>query len=177
MHLSEPGPYLRFSLESRAGLICLDRLAALNVIKRQMALAITRQLQTWRDDDQVGHVVIASSAARAFCAGGDIREVHSHITENDKDAVTAFFRAEYMMDVTVAEFDKPVIALADGLVIGGGAGLAQACRHVVISEATRLAMPEAAIGLFPDAGVSLFWALSPRDCAVSWNLRPISGCI
>ena len=64
-----------------------------------------------------------------------------------------------MMDVTVAEF-KPVIALADGLVIGG-AGLAQACRHVVISEATRLAMPEAAIGLFPDAG-GLFFGRCPR---------------
>jgi enoyl-CoA hydratase len=166
MHLSEAGPYLRFSLESRAGLICLDRPAALNAINRQMALAITRQLQAWRDDDRVGHVVIASSAARAFCAGGDIREVHGHITENDKDAVTAFFRAEYMMDVTVAEFDKPVIALADGLVIGGGAGLAQACRHVVISEATRLAMPEAAIGLFPDAGASLFFGRCPRAIAL-----------
>ena len=118
--------------------------------------------------------MIASSAARAFCAGGDIREVHGHITENDKDAVTAFFRAEYMMDVTVAEFDKPVIALADGLVIGGGAGLAQACRHVVISEATRLAMPEAAIGLFPDAGASLFWRC-PR--AIALYLGQLTVCV
>lgn len=139
MHLSKPGPYLRFSLENRAGLICLDRPAALNAINRQMALAINRQLQAWRDDDRVGHVVIASSAVRAFCAGGDIREVHGHITENDKDAVTAFFRVGYLMVVTVAEVDKPMIALADGLVIGGGARLAQACRHVVISEVTRLA--------------------------------------
>ena len=66
MHLSEAGPYLRFSAKSRARLICLDRPAALNAINRQMALAITRQLRAWRDDDRVGHVVIASSAARLF---------------------------------------------------------------------------------------------------------------
>ena len=76
MHLSKPRPYLRFSLESRAGLICPDRPAALDAINRQMASAINRQLKAWRDDDRVGHVVIASSAVRAFCAGGDIREVH-----------------------------------------------------------------------------------------------------
>ncbi len=80
--------------------------------------------------------------------------------------MTAFFRAEYLMDVTVAEFDKPIFALADGLVIGGGAGLAQACRHVVISEATRLAMPKAAIGLFPDAGASLFFGRCPSAIAL-----------
>ncbi len=166
MHLSEPLQSLRFSLENKAGLIYLDRPSALNAINTQMASAITRQLQLWRDDDRVGHVVIASSAARVFSAGGDVREVYSHIAENNKNSVTAFFRAEYMMDVTVAEFDKPVIALADGLVIGGGAGLAQACRYFVISDATRLAMPEAAIGLFPDAGASLFLGRCPREIAL-----------
>ena len=177
MHLSEPEQYLRFSLENKAGLICLDRPAALNAINRQMALAITNQLKVWKSDDRVGHVVIASSAARAFCAGGDVREVYSHIAGNDKNGVTEFFRAEYMMDVTVAEFDKPVIALADGLVIGGGAGLAQACHRVVITEATKLAMPEAAIGLFPDAGASLFfWAMSSRDRTFSGNFWTFSWC-
>ena len=170
MHLSEPGPYLRISVEKNAGLICLDRPAALNAISKQMALAITTQLQAWRDDDRVGHVVITSSAAKAFCAGGDIREVHAQITQGDSDFVTSFFRAEYMMDVTVAEFEKPVIALADGLVIGGGAGLAQACQHVVISDATRLAMPEAAIGLFPDAGANLFFGRCPRSIALYLGL-------
>ena len=89
MHLSEAGPYLRFSVESRAGLICLDRPAALNAINRQMALAITRQLQAWRDDDRVGHVVIASSATRAFVPVATFAR-HGHIMEKDKDAGPRF---------------------------------------------------------------------------------------
>ena len=88
MHLSEPGPYLRISVEKNAGLICLDRPAALNAINKQMALAITTQLQAWRDDDRVGHVVITSSVAKAFCAGGDIREVHAKIKQRDSNFMT-----------------------------------------------------------------------------------------
>ena len=170
MHLSEPGQYLRFSVKKNAGLILLDRPAALNAINKEMALAITAQLLAWRDDEQVGHVVISSSAGKAFCAGGDIRELHGQIKQGNSAFATSFFRAEYMMDVTVAEFNKPVIALVDGLMIGGGAGLAQACKHVVVSDATRLAMPEAAIGLFPDAGASLFFGRCPRSIALYLGL-------
>ncbi len=166
MDLCEPGPHLRISIKNRAGLICFNRPSALNAINQQMALTITAQLQAWRHDDQIGHVVIASSAAKAFCAGGDIRELYGHIKIGNTDAVASFFRAEYMMDVTISEFSKPVIALADGFIIGGGAGLAQACQHVVIGEDARLAMPEAAIGLFPDAGASVFFGRCPHSIAL-----------
>ena len=99
--------------------------------------------------------------------------MHDHIIERDDRAVTVFLHAEYIMDLTVAEFEKLVIALVDRLVIGGRAELAQACRYVVISEEVRLAMPGAAIGLFPDTRTSLFFGRCP---SVIGMYLEISGC-
>lgn len=160
-----PQADIHFEVVGSAGKILLDRPKALNALSHDMIRAFTSQLKQWRDDPAITHVVIASSAPRAFCAGGDIRFAREVILAGQYAKADQFFRDEYLGDLAVAEFGKPVIALADGVVMGGGAGLACHATHVVVTENTRFAMPESSIGLFPDAGASLFFGRCPRPVA------------
>jgi enoyl-CoA hydratase len=151
-----PQVHIHFEVINGAGLVTLDRPTALNALTVEMVSDLRQALLDWRDDPAISHVVIASSAPRAFCAGGDIRQARETIIANGFDEADAFFRGEYLVDLAIAEFGKPIIALCDGVVMGGGAGLAEHCSHVIMSETTRFAMPETSIGLFPDVGASLF---------------------
>ena len=168
---------IRFSVHGAAGLILLDRPRALNAISADMAVAIRYAVSQWSRNDVITHIVIASSEPRAFCAGGDIRALYAFVTEGDEDQLVPHFREEYLADADIFECGKPVIALADGIVMGGGAGLMQSCTHSVVTDKTRFAMPESAIGLFPDAGASLFLGRCPRPIALLMGVtgRIISG--
>ena len=158
--------HIQFSVVNGTGLICLDRPDALNALTTDMVTSLRDHILAWRDDGTIGHIIIKASSPRAFSAGGDVRQAYAHIKAQDKDALAHFFRSDYLAALSVYECGKPVIALADGLVMGGGAGLTQCCSHVVMSEATRFAMPEGAIGLFPDAGASIFLGRCPRAVAL-----------
>ena len=151
-----PQANIHFDVMNGAGLVTLDRPKALNALTVEMVTDLRQVLLGWRDDPAISHVVIASSAPRAFCAGGDIRQARETIIANGFDEADAFFLGEYLVDLAIAEFGKPIIALCDGVVMGGGAGLAEHCTHIIMSETTRFAMPETSIGLFPDVGASLF---------------------
>jgi len=155
-----------FSIEGQAGLVLFDRPKALNALSFDMAVALREQLSEWAQNPAVGHVVMAGAEPRAFCAGGDIRDLYRLAIAEDHDAIAVCFRAEYMAHMAVCEFPKPVISLADGIVMGGGAGLMQAGSHAIVTEKTRFAMPESAIGLFPDAGASVFLGRCPRPLAL-----------
>ena len=155
-----------FSTHGMAGLVLMNRPRALNALTFEMAAAIGTQLAAWAQDDGIGHVVLAGAEPRAFCAGGDIRDLYRMAGEGDHDGLAVCFRAEYMAHMAIAEFPKPVISLADGIVMGGGAGLMQAGSHAIVTEKTRFAMPESAIGLFPDAGASVFLGRCPRPLAL-----------
>jgi len=155
-----------FSTHGSAGLVLMNKPRALNALSFDMASAIVARLSAWATDDSIGHVVLAGSEPRAFCAGGDIRDLYRMAGEKDYDSMAVCFRAEYMAHMAIAEFPKPVISLADGIVMGGGAGLMQAGSHAVVTEKTRFAMPESAIGLFPDAGASVFLGRCPRALAL-----------
>ncbi|HCV88365.1 MAG TPA: 3-hydroxyisobutyryl-CoA hydrolase [Alphaproteobacteria bacterium] len=157
---------IHFTTHASAGLVLMDRPRALNALSFEMASAIVAQLSAWAEDDSIGHVVLAGSEARAFCAGGDIRDLYRMAGEGDHDGMAVCFRAEYMAHMVIAEFPKPVISLADGIVMGGGAGLMQAGSHALVTDKTRFAMPESAIGLFPDAGASVFLGRCPRPLAL-----------
>lgn len=157
---------IRFSVEGQAGLVLLDRPKALNALSFDMAVALHDQLVAWADDPAVGHVVMAGAEPRAFCAGGDIRDLHRLAVADDHEAIAVCFRAEYMAHMAVCEFPKPVVSLADGIVMGGGAGLMQAGSRAIVTEKTKFAMPESAIGLFPDAGASVFLGRCPRPLAL-----------
>ena len=161
---------IRFSIEGRAGLVEIDRPGALNALSYEMAAALRQTLQDWGTDDRVSHVVLAGSQPRAFCAGGDVRDLHDVASRGEFDRMQVYFRAEYGAHLAVYEFPKPVISLADGIVMGGGAGLMQCSTHMIVTEKSRFAMPESAIGLFPDAGASVFLGRCPRDIALLLGL-------
>ena len=156
---------IEFSVHDTAGLVVLNRPKALNALDFDMAVALRQQLDNWAQDDAISHVVMSGNGGRAFCAGGDVRALYAMIDAGRQHQVPVFFQAEYMVDVTVAEFPKPIISLANGVVMGGGAGLMQASAHAVVTETTKFAMPESAIGLFPDAGASVFFGRCARPIA------------
>ena len=159
-----------FSVHGQVGLVEMNRPKALNALSYDMAVALRQALAAWAADDGVTHVVLASSQPRAFCAGGDVRDLHAVAARGDFDRMPVHFGAEYGAHLAVYEFPKPVIALADGIVMGGGAGLLQCSTHMIVTEKSRFAMPESAIGLFPDAGASVFLGRCPRDIALLLGL-------
>ena len=148
-----------------SGVVTLDRPDALNALNSDMVWSLHEIFTRWKNDPAVGHVVLSSSSSRAFCAGGDVRQVRDSILVGDSYAAEQFFRGEYLADLAIAEFGKPIIVLCDGLVMGGGAGLAQHSSHIIMTETTKFAMPETKIGLFPDVGASLFLGRCPVSVA------------
>jgi enoyl-CoA hydratase/carnithine racemase len=149
------------------GIITLDRPKALNSLSLEMVRALTETLLAWRDDAGVDAVVITSSSEKALCAGGDIRFFHQagHATPMGGSALLEdFFTEEYALNHLIHFYPKPYIALMDGVVMGGGMGIAQGgpdCGLRIVTERTRMAMPEVNIGLFPDVGGSHFLSHAP----------------
>lgn len=156
-----------FSLENGLARICLNRPKALNSLSLAMIRAITGQLLAWREDQAVEAVLIYSSSEKAFCAGGDIRffyDVGTKTPQGDSALLEDFFTEEYALNHLIHYYPKPYIALMNGIVMGGGMGIAQAgpeCRLRIVTDTTKMAMPEVNIGLFPDVGGSYFLAQTP----------------
>lgn len=138
------------------GVIELDRPGALNALDLTMVRLITEVLREWRDDDAVRSVVVRSTSPKAFCAGGDIRAVRDAGVRGDDAAVRAYFSAEYALNALIARYPKPYTALIDGYAMGGGLGISVHGSARVVTERAVLAMPETAIGFFPDIGASCF---------------------
>ncbi|WP_373990211.1 enoyl-CoA hydratase/isomerase family protein [Duganella sp. BuS-21] len=159
--------YIHTSISNGTGLIVLDRPKALNSLSLDMVRAITQALLAWRDDTAVEAVVIRSSSEKAFCAGGDIRffyEAGRASPQAGSALVEDFFTEEYALNHLVHFYPKPYIALMDGVVMGGGMGIAQAgpgARLRIVTDKTKMAMPEVNIGLFPDVGGSYFLSRAP----------------
>lgn len=149
-------------IEKREGLgiITLNRPKVLNVLNLEMVRALTSQLQEWKQDSTIKAVLFRGAERRAFCAGGDIRSLYKLKLEGSAD-LDSFFTEEYELDYLVHCYPKPTIAIMDGLVMGGGVGIAQACSCRLVTEDTKMAMPETAIGLFPDVGASYFLSRIP----------------
>jgi enoyl-CoA hydratase len=133
------------------GHISLDRPEALNALSTSMVRRMQRAFDAWRDDPSVSTIVLDGRGERGFCAGGDIRFVHRSIV-SDRSKVLELWQAQYRLDVTIAEYSKPVVTIADGITMGGGMGLASHASHRVVTGRSRLSMPEVGIGLAPDVG-------------------------
>jgi enoyl-CoA hydratase len=144
-------------IEGVAGRITLNRPRALNALNADMCLAISDALLAWREDGQIGSVIIDGAGERAFCAGGDIRVV-AESGKGDGAEARRFFHAEYRMNDLLQRYPKPVVAIMDGITMGGGVGISAPARYRVATEKTMWAMPEGDIGLFPDVGGG--WHLS-----------------
>lgn len=138
------------------GRLTLNRPRALNALDRGMIDAIGAALTAWADDPAVRLVTIEGAGGRAFCAGGDVRAVRALALEGRHAEIEAFFVAEYAVNRMIAEYPKPYVALIDGISMGGGLGVSIHGSHRVVTEHATMAMPETAIGLFPDIGATFF---------------------
>jgi enoyl-CoA hydratase len=140
--------------------IILNRPQALNAITLGMAETMTAFMRQWADDPAVGTVLIDGAGGRAFAAGGDIRALYD-AAKSGGDLPEKFWVTEYRLNVLIARYPKPVVALMDGLVMGGGVGLSVHAAHRVVTDRSSVAMPEVAIGFFPDVGASFPLARAP----------------
>ena len=156
--------------ENHLGIITLNRPEALNALNLFMVTIIKETLIKWLDDEAVECVLLTSSSLRAFCAGGDVREAVSLIKDNPTLFAEPYFEAEYGLDLILTNYPKPVIALVDGIVMGGGLGLARLSKYMVISKTIKCAMPETAIGLFPDVGASKFLRVLPEPACLMMGM-------
>ena len=151
-------------IRGRVGCITLNRPQALNALTLDMVRSLTNTLKRWRDDPMVLAVVLRGMGKEgpfgAFCAGGDIRFFHQAALSGD-EALEAFFTEEYTLNHLIHTYAKPLIAFMDGIVMGGGMGISQGASLRVVTERTKLAMPETAIGLFPDVGGGYFLSRCP----------------
>jgi enoyl-CoA hydratase/carnithine racemase len=159
--------YVLTRVANGTGVISLDRPKALNSLSLEMVRKLTEVLLAWRTDPAVDAVVITSTSDKALCAGGDIRFFHQagRSTPTGGSALLEdFFTEEYALNHLIHFYPKPYIAIMDGVVMGGGMGIAQGgpdCALRIVTERTKMAMPEVNIGLFPDVGGSHFLSHAP----------------
>lgn len=152
-------------IRNHIGHITLNRPQGLNAIDLKMVRQLQQQLDVWAKDENVYAVVLRGAGDKAFCAGGDIRSLYDSFN-NHQTHHQDFFVEEYALDLALHHYRKPVVALMDGFVLGGGMGLAQGVDLRVVTERSRLAMPEVAIGYFPDVGGSYFLPRVPGELGV-----------
>lgn len=165
--MAEPVQLDSVKIEERAcpggmklGVITLDAPKSLHALNLDMIRAIDSVLLRWQDDASIACVVLQSSTDKAFCAGGDVRSLRTAVTEQagvvPNPLALAFFAEEYRLDHRIHTYAKPLLVWGGGIVMGGGLGLMAGASHRVVTDSTRIAMPEITIGLFPDVGGSWF---------------------
>ncbi len=142
------------------GLITLNRPKAINSLTHPMVSAISEALTEWRDDDDVRAVVLAGAGERGLCAGGDIVEVYNS-ARGDHGLSSSFWWDEYRMNSQIARFPKPFVSLMDGIVMGGGVGVSAHGSVRVVTDTTKMAMPEVGIGFIPDVGGTFILSRAP----------------
>ncbi len=140
--------------------ITLNRPKALNALTLDMTVTMTALLREWANDPAVGAVLLDGAGERGFCAGGDIRALYDAAKSGDR-LPEQFWATEYHLNVMIARYRKPVIAVMDGMVMGGGVGLSAHAAHRITTERSAIAMPEVGIGFFPDVGASYLLARAP----------------
>jgi enoyl-CoA hydratase/carnithine racemase len=147
-------------IRNRIAFITLNRPAALNALSAGMIEELRSALSRFAADASVHAILIQGAGGKAFCAGGDIRAIYESYQSSQRPNLD-FFVAEYPLDYMLHSYPKPYVALIDGIVMGGGMGIAQGSRMRIVGDRTRMAMPEVAIGFFPDVGASYFLSRLP----------------
>jgi len=149
-----------------AGIIRLNRPKALNSLTLPMVRTITSALEEFAIDPAIAAVIVKGEGERGFCAGGDIRLLHQSGKEGSDGAET-FWREEFRLNHAISRYPKPYVVLMDGITMGGGVGLSAHGSHRIVTERTRLAMPETGIGYFPDVGATWLLPRAPGE-AGTW---------
>jgi enoyl-CoA hydratase/carnithine racemase len=164
---SEPDLIVR--REGAVGVIRLNRPKTINAMTLEMSLGIDAALDQFEGDPAVGLVLLEGAGERGLCAGGDIRGLYES-SRAGGDLGKVFWRQEYIMNARIARFPKPYVAFMDGLVMGGGVGLSAHGSHRVVTEKTKLAMPEVGLGFFPDVGGTWLLSRSPGEIGTYFGL-------
>jgi enoyl-CoA hydratase len=155
--------------EGATGVIRLNRPKAINAVTLEMFRDIDKALDEFEADPTVAVILLEGAGERGLCAGGDIRALY----ESSKvrgDLGKILWREEYILNARIAKFPKPYIAFMDGIVMGGGVGLSAHSRHRVVTERTKLAMPEVGLGFFPDVGGTWLLSRSPGEIGTYFGL-------
>ncbi len=155
--------------EGVAGVIRLNRPKALNAMTLEMSIGIDAALDRFERDPEVALIILEGAGERGLCAGGDIRGLWESSREGG-DLGARFWRQEYVMNARIAKYPKPYVAFMDGLVMGGGVGLSGHASHRVVTDRTKLAMPEVGLGFFPDVGGTWLLSRSPGEVGTYFGL-------
>jgi enoyl-CoA hydratase len=153
-----------------AGVIVLNRPKALNALTLTMVRLIAAALDAWERDPDVTRIVLGGAGEKAFCAGGDIRNLYELGRAGAHAEQLRFWREEYLLNRRIRTYPKPVVALIDGIVMGGGVGVSINAAHRVAGERFVFAMPEVGIGFFPDVGGTFFLPRLARRAGVYFAL-------
>ncbi|MFF8278480.1 enoyl-CoA hydratase/isomerase family protein [Streptomyces lateritius] len=148
--------------DGRAGFVTLNRPKAINALTHAMVRRIDEALTAWADDPAVETVVIEGAGERGLCAGGDIRAIHDDARAGGTASVD-FWRDEYRLNARIARYPKPYVAFMDGIVMGGGVGVSAHGSVRIVTERSRVAMPETGIGFVPDVGGTYLLGRAPGE--------------
>ncbi|MET4093548.1 enoyl-CoA hydratase/isomerase family protein [Arthrobacter sp. UYCu712] len=159
---SGPAAEVLFERRGRLGVVTLNRPKAVNALTAGMASAMLDQLTQWADDDAVAAVLVRGAGERGLCAGGDIVAIYRDMLDGGQ-ATAEFWAEEYRLNLLISEYPKPYVAFMDGLVLGGGVGISAHGSVRVVTERTRMGMPETTIGFVPDVGGTLLLSRSPGE--------------
>lgn len=153
----------------KLGIITLNRPESLNALSVAMVLSMDDQLRAWAEDKDIVAVIVQGAGDRAFCAGGDLKLVYNHGKNKYQDMIP-FFSTEYRLNLYISEYPKPYISLLDGIAMGGGLGISIHGSRVIGTERLQLAMPETAIGFYPDVGAGYFLSHCPHKIGMYLGL-------
>ena len=163
-------------VEGNVGLITLNRPKAINSLNQSMVDALSALLTRWELDDDVHAVVLSGAGERGLCAGGDVVAIY-HSARADGVEARRFWRDEYLLDGQIARFGKPYVSLMDGIVMGGGVGVSAHASIRVVTDTSKIAMPEVGIGFVPDVGGTYLLARAPGNMGLHAALTgaPFTG--
>lgn len=150
------------SVNNGVGRIELNRSKLINALSQDMVGAIDDALNAWRDDEAVNLVLVTGRGERGLCAGGDIKAVYNDIVAGS-DENARFWNREYKMNFAISEFPKPYVVIMNGITMGGGVGISGHGSHRIVTDSTKVGMPETGIGLFPDVGGTHLLANAPGE--------------
>ena len=157
-----PEPEVRFERSGHLGRIILNRPKAINALTATMVALISEALDEWEQDGAVATVLLSGAGERGLCAGGDIVAIYRDAGNGGAESAK-FWAGEYRLNARISSYPKPYVALMDGIVLGGGVGVSAHARHRVVTERTRVGMPETGIGFIPDVGGTYLLSRAPGE--------------
>ncbi len=171
-----PSPEVLAHVDHGVGLLTLNRPKAINSLNLPMVTAMTAALSSWADDPAVTAVVLTGAGERGLCAGGDVVAIY-HSAKADGADARRFWYDEYLLNAQIGGFAKPYVSLMDGIVMGGGVGVGAHANVRVVTDTTKMAMPEVGIGFIPDVGGTYLLSRSPGQLGLHAALTgaPFSG--